>query len=271
MWWNKKQNIQFSMMDWWRYDYFLKAQIKKEMALIRSKDNSRFEIIKKSDLNLRKQINPDVFDEYYMDLIIERNKLKNTNKMGKQTIYTVPEGVEVEKFEFDGLNAVITFKDRDVFVPKNGDVCVCVNRHGDKWAYIFKSKTDVDCDNFYAVLCNGVLKFNDWCSCVNRHRPTTAESAELFTAMEKAGYKWNAEEKRVEKIRWRAKKGESYWCANVDANNGETLYKPYEETESGDKFDDAMFNHGDYHKTKEESQVYCNKLNEAIKNLNQWK
>ena len=276
MWWNKKQNIQFSMMDWWRYDYFLEAQIKKEMALIRSKDNSRFEIIKKSDLNLRKQINPDVFDEYYMDLIIERNKLKNTDKMVKQTIYTVPDGVEVEQIELDGNKVVITFKDKDIFVPKDGDVCVGSNSSKADWIYIFRSKMDSTRDKFHVILCNDKLKFNDWCSIGlypngSTKQATPQESAKLFTAMAKAGYKWNAEEKKVEKIRWRAKNGEKYWFSNVDANRGETLYKPCETTENSGLFDNSMFKQGDYHKTKEDSQIYCNKLNEAIQNLNQWR
>ena len=187
--------------------------------------------------------------------------------MTKQTIYTVPEGVEVEKFEFDGLNAVITFKDKDVFIPKDGDVCVGENSRGDKWIYIFKSKMETECDNLHAILCDGVLKFNDWCSFVNRRRPTETESAELFTAMGKAGYKWNAEEKKVEKIRWRAKIGGSYWYCSCDNNCGKTYYSPYITIDANSAFDDAIYLQGNYHKTEADCQKLCDQLNATIKNF----
>ena len=40
---------------------------------------------------------------------------------------------------------------------------------------------------------------------------TEEEKQLLFDKMKEQGLKWNAEEKRVEKIRWRAKYGEEYW------------------------------------------------------------
>ena len=40
---------------------------------------------------------------------------------------------------------------------------------------------------------------------------TEEEKQFLFNKMKEKGLRWNAEEKRVEKIRWRAKYGEQYW------------------------------------------------------------
>lgn len=40
---------------------------------------------------------------------------------------------------------------------------------------------------------------------------TNEEKQLLFDKMKEQGLRWNAEEKRVEKIRWRAKKGENYY------------------------------------------------------------
>ena len=40
---------------------------------------------------------------------------------------------------------------------------------------------------------------------------TEEEKQFLFNKMKEKGLRWNAEEKRVEKIRWRAKYGEEYW------------------------------------------------------------
>ena len=45
---------------------------------------------------------------------------------------------------------------------------------------------------------------------------TNKEKQFLFDEMKKQGLKWNAEEKRVEKIRWRSEKCENYYFLNSD-------------------------------------------------------
>lgn len=45
---------------------------------------------------------------------------------------------------------------------------------------------------------------------------TNEEKQFLFDKMKEQGLRWNAKEKRVEKIRWRAKKGEEYHFMNTD-------------------------------------------------------
>lgn len=42
------------------------------------------------------------------------------------------------------------------------------------------------------------------------------EKAELFDKMKEQGLRWNASEKRVEKIRWRAEKGKDYYFVYPD-------------------------------------------------------
>jgi hypothetical protein len=46
------------------------------------------------------------------------------------------------------------------------------------------------------------------------HLATEEEKALLFSALDKEGYQWNAELKKVEKKRWRANEGCQYWYFN---------------------------------------------------------
>lgn len=50
-----------------------------------------------------------------------------------------------------------------------------------------------------------------WNECHDWRLATDEEKQLLFDKMKEQGLRWNAEEKRVEKIRWRAKYGEEYW------------------------------------------------------------
>ena len=65
--------------------------------------------------------------------------------------------------------------------------------------------------------------------------------------MELHGLKWNAEEKRVEKIRWRAEKGESYWF--ISSEGGIIEYK-----EDNHPLDEKIYNFGNYFRTKEQAE-----------------
>lgn len=52
---------------------------------------------------------------------------------------------------------------------------------------------------------------------INAFRYATKEEKEqFFDAMKEKGLQWNAEDKRVEKIRWRAKRSEEYHFMNTD-------------------------------------------------------
>ena len=75
---------------------------------------------------------------------------------------------------------------------------------------------------------------------------TEEEKQLLFDKLEKQGLRWNAEEKRVEKIRWRAKKSQSYFFIDKDINS-------MEEEESGDVIDDVLWRKFNYFRTQEQA------------------
>ena len=128
--------------------------------------------------------------------------------------FTIPEGckaivkdgsVIIEKGE---KNETQEFKDGDVLVlVVNGKRCN---------TFIYKS-TDKRGFHYYYVgldVCNQISisesPSNRW-SNNDLSYSTEEEKQLLFDKMKEQGLKWNAEEKRVEKIRWRAKDGKEYY------------------------------------------------------------
>lgn len=117
---------------------------------------------------------------------------------------TIPEGckatikdgsVVFEKEEKKDKN----FKDGDVLHSKTDDTML-----------IFKEVWNHDrevFDSHYNTSCRDDKRWN-----INAFRHATEEEKKLlFDKMKEQGLQWNAEEKKVEKIRWRAKCGEKYF------------------------------------------------------------
>ena len=66
---------------------------------------------------------------------------------------------------------------------------------------------------------------------------TEEEKQFLFNKMKEKGLRWNAEEKKVEKIRWRAKKGEIYYRMGL----GKWISREIDErSDSDDRFYDTL-------------------------------
>jgi len=106
------------------------------------------------------------------------------------------------------------------------------------------------------------------CSLGDVFRPATSdEKNEIITKIKSIGKDWDANNKKIIDYKWRAEKGETYWQSFCNANNGDTEYKPHTSTENRNKFDDAIYAQGDYHKTKEDCQRFCDALNSVIKNF----
>ena len=73
---------------------------------------------------------------------------------------------------------------------------------------------------------------------------TEKEKQFLFDKMKEQGLRWNAEEKRVEKIRWRAKYGEEYWYVTSSCSvAGDFMREENSLTGEGAIEDWAGYNH----------------------------
>lgn len=121
----------------------------------------------------------------------------------------------------DGYKAII--KDGSVVFEKgqefkDGDILAYANYSGHRCPFIYKNTDTRGNHQFYAgVNCGRNLIISDegkrWGNGTLCYA-TYKEKQILFNKMKEQGLRWNAEEKRVEKIRWRAKYGEKYYFLN---------------------------------------------------------
>ena len=175
--------------------------------------------------------------------------------------FTIPEGcktivkdgrVIIEKGE---KNEKQEFKDGDVLViVVNGKRCN---------TFIYKS-TDKRGFHYYYVgldVCNQISisesPSNRW-SNNDLSYSTEEEKQLLFDKMKEQGLKWNAEEKRVEKIRWRAKEGERYYALGR-ALESVILF------ENGDTYDDDLWNALNHFRTEEQTKEAARRVKETLR------
>ena len=175
--------------------------------------------------------------------------------------FTIPEGckaivkdgsVIIEKGEKDEAQE---FEDGDVLVlVVNGKRCN---------AFIYKS-TDKRGVHYYYVgldVCNQISisesPSNRW-SNNDLSYSTEEEKQLLFDKMKEQGLKWNAEEKRVEKIRWRAKDGKEYYYVG---NQGILMV----DKEDGHCADQNRHEFSNYFRTSEQAEEALKRVKETLR------
>lgn len=152
-----------------------------------------------------------------------------------------------------------TIKDESVVFEKekqefeNGDV-LCSAYSGTM--VIFKEKEKDGSRYFYSHYNTDRSSNKGWNSAAFRHA-TEEEKQLLFKKMKEQGLKWNDEEKKVEKIRWRAKKGEEYRFMNTDFTTVCT-------TELGDDIDTNRYVALNYFHTEEQTKEAAKRVEEVL-------
>lgn len=155
----------------------------------------------------------------------------------------------------------VTIKDGSVVFEKefeNGDV-LCSAYTGTM--VIFKEKEKDSSRYFYSHYNTDRSSNKDWNSTAFRHA-TEEEKQLLFDKMKGQGLKWNAEEKKVEKIRWRAKKGEEYHFMNTDFTTVNT-------TELDDDVDTNRYDALNYFHTEEQTSEAAKRVKKVLFNYHE--
>lgn len=170
----------------------------------------------------------------------------------------------------DGCKAIV--KDGNVIFEKeeqefkDGDVLT--SRFDNKIVFIFKEdelKQKDNKNNYYVcytadrvinVPTKGSLFFCGLKKDVRR--ATEEEKRFLFAKMKEQGLKWNAEEKRVEKIRWRAEDGKKYYCVG---NQGILMV----DKEDGVCADENRYKFGNYFRTSEQVEEAAKRMEEVLR------
>lgn len=179
-------------------------------------------------------------------------------------VIQIPKGCKVKvesgKVIFEKENQ--EFKDGDILI---GDYMP--DDASNKVIFIYKgNKSAAGAYLCYILIdLNGVFYTNDSCcskqGCSIRVA-TEEEKQQLFDKMEEEGLRWNAKEKRVEKIRWRAKKYGSYYyldsllCASPEGE--------YQSCDSNDRW-----NCGNYFRTRVQAERAAKALKDALKKFHE--
>ena len=87
---------------------------------------------------------------------------------------------------------------------------------------------------------------------------TEEEKQQLFDAMKEKGLQWNAEEKRVEKIRWRAKKGYIYHRLNC-------YLRPTHERDDYQTWEQKCHDSYNYFHTEEQTKEAAKRVKETLR------
>lgn len=97
-----------------------------------------------------------------------------------------------------------------------------------------------------------------WNECHDWRLATEEEKQLLFDKMKEQGLRWNAEEKRVEKIRWRAKKGEGYYFIDNSVRVPSHM-------EDRDGVDNQLWDAYNYFRTKEQAKEAAKRVKETLR------
>ena len=154
----------------------------------------------------------------------------------------------------DGCKA--TIKDGSVVFEKefeNGDV-LCSAYSGTM--VIFKEKEKDGSRYFYSHYNTDRSSNKGWNSTAFRHA-TEEEKQLLFDKMKEQGLLWNAEEKRVEKVRWRASFDERYYYINSSLDC-------LSDIEDSHIFDKERWEEGNYFHTKEQAEEAAKRIKEVL-------
>ena len=144
------------------------------------------------------------------------------------------------------------FKRGDVIVSKMNEILL-VDRHSFE-NRILRSFVNIQQDG---ILFNS--SYSSWKAHHTWRLATEEEKQLLFDKMKEQGLKWNAEEKRVEKIRWRAEKGEKYFTLK-----GATLVIDFY-TENFDRTDEKCHEYGNYFCTEEQAEEAKKRMKETLR------
>lgn len=185
--------------------------------------------------------------------------------MERKYIMQLPRGAKVSSTDIkceDGK--IVLTAQLEEWKPEDGEICYVRDRTGREAIFIMRRESRST--YYYACLDwqgkvlldgRGLDDFEFVCL----HPATDDEKQRLFDALAKQNKRWNAEKKVVEDMRWRAKKGETYYFLTFAAFN---VFNTTRERNS--ELDDANYDKCNYFKTEEAARITGNQILELLKN-----
>lgn len=181
----------------------------------------------------------------------------------------IPDGMVLKSVRSeikDGVVVVIPeyekkpeYKDGDILTLKSGTVII----YNPDNSLLYQEKGN----NYYAGLRSDLSLITKedstphsffGYSCEIRGLATEEEKQKLIETLAKNGYKWNAEERKIEKALPRALKGGKYFHIS-------RTFQIVDFFEEGVSIDNQLYEAGNYFLTKEEAEKYAIKFREMLK------
>lgn len=167
--------------------------------------------------------------------------------MDKQT-FTIPENCKTVTVEQVDNQIIATFEKE--CIPKDGDfIATKFDTRG--CIFIYKSENEEESDNAdtYCGLDNKkCISYDDsfglYSMGTEFSLATEPEKQQLLDALAKDGKRWDAENKKVVKLSWRAEKGCWYQAIKL-LDSGRATIETYKEAES--EWDNARYSRGNYY------------------------
>ena len=104
---------------------------------------------------------------------------------------------------------IVPFKTGDILISRDKGVTLIFDKM-------------LDADSFIDIYYLGVLPYR--CFVLENFRLATEEEKQLFfDKMKEKGLRWNAEEKKVEEIKWQPQNGERYFFVNAYCETGSII------------------------------------------------
>ena len=171
----------------------------------------------------------------------------------------IPEGC---KAQINGNEVVIEkeeksedFKRGDILVSLSNEI-ILVDDYDFKGGHLYSF---VHVDRSGQLSKEPYFQWNEW----HDWRLATEEEKQLlFDKMKEQGLRWNAEEKRVENIRWRAKKGKEYYYVG---NQGSVMI----DIEGDYCIDEKRYKSGNYFRTKEQAEEAAKRMEEVLRKFHE--
>lgn len=145
---------------------------------------------------------------------------------------------------------------------KDGDILALADYINYSCPFIYKGTGIKGFHQFYVgVNCVGRIVISDggkrWGAGTLRYA-TDEEKQLLFDKMKEQGLRWNAEEKRIEKIRWRAEKGEAYYRVDFVGN-------VFCEIDKRTSIDNVLYDTLNYFHTREQAEEAARRVKETLR------
>ena len=178
----------------------------------------------------------------------------------------------------DGVMIVSPKEEKvDITQFKDGDIITC-GWDGKKkcysWTCVLRGKIEpIDDKMFIAECC--MIDSNGVYTCENRgsdsatwvRYATEEEKQKLFDALAKEGKAWDAEKKAVVELKWKPKIGDKYNYPIYNITDDGMHYGSATTTYTDSLFDKRLIKQNLAFKTKEECEAFCERLNQAIKEV----